>query len=98
MQSNQNNKTEAPFVEIVYAKPNQIITLIYALNPPETIESALENSGFLKEYPLDWQDHAVGIYGKILSLSAPIKAGDRIEIYRPLMNDPKTIRRQRVKK
>ena len=61
-----------------------------------TLIDALRASGVLQRHPhIDLARQAVGIWGRIRALDAPLKDGDRIEIYRPLQVDPKEARRRR---
>lgn len=62
-----------------------------------TIGQAIERSGILQEVPgFDLAQHAVGLYGKKRPLETVVRARDRIELYRPLVADPKTARRRRT--
>jgi len=86
-------------IEVAYATPEQQV--IVALNVPEntTVETAIKSSGLLTRFSeIDLSATAVGIFGKLCELNQPLKAGDRVEIYRPLHNDPKEARRQRARK
>ncbi len=58
---------------------------------------AISKSGLLQSHP-ETAGMAVGIFAKLVSLNTEVKAGDRIEIYRPLLIDPKENRRQRARK
>lgn len=86
-------------IEVAYATPEQQV--IVALDLPEnsTLETAINASGLLARFPeIDLSAAAVGIFGKLCELNQPLKAGDRVEMYRPLHNDPKEARRQRARK
>jgi len=62
-----------------------------------SVEQAILRSGILKRFPeIDLATQKVGIFGKLVKLDAPVKEGDRIEIYRPIIADPKTVRRRRI--
>lgn len=62
-----------------------------------TVRAAIEASGVLEQCPeIDLQRDKVGIYGKVVGLDQTLEAGDRVEIYRPLIADPKEARRQRA--
>ncbi|MSP27571.1 MAG: RnfH family protein [Methylococcales bacterium] len=82
-------------IEIAYATPDEQV--IVALNLPEnsTVKTALNDSGLLTRFPA-LELTAVGIFGKLCELNQLLKAGDRVEIYRALHNDPKEARRQRA--
>ena len=61
-----------------------------------TLIDALRASGFLERHPhIDLARQEVGIWGRIRALDAPLKDGDRVEVYRPLQVDPKEARRRR---
>jgi len=61
-----------------------------------TLIDALRTSGVLQRHPhIDLARQAVGIWGRIRALDAPLKNGDRVEVYRPLQVDPKEARRRR---
>ncbi len=86
-------------IEVAYATPEQQV--IVMLNVPEntTVETAIKSSGLLARFPeIDLSVTAVGIFGKLCELNQLLKTGDRVEIYRPLHNDPKEARRQRARK
>ena len=86
-------------VEVVYARPEQQV--IMALKMPETatVEQAINASGILSHFPeIDLTANKVGIFAKTCALEQVLKQGDRVEIYRPLLHDPKDARRQRAAK
>jgi putative ubiquitin-RnfH superfamily antitoxin RatB of RatAB toxin-antitoxin module len=84
-------------IEIVYATPKiQKLISLRAL-PNSTIEDALIQSEFLKEFPeLNLETITVGIFSKKATLHTRLKDKDRIEIYRPLLIDPMAARRKRA--
>jgi hypothetical protein len=85
-------------IEIVYARPDDQRLLSLEVSDGTTIETAIERSGILEMFPeIDLTQQKIGVFGKIRSLSDVLKAGDRIEIYRPLTIDPKDARRKRAK-
>lgn len=86
-------------VEVAYANPEHQV--IVALSVPEgvTAEQAINASGLLNHFPeIDGADIKAGIFGSVCKLDQPLKQGDRVEIYRPLLHDPKEARRQRAAK
>lgn len=86
-------------VEIAYALPDKQIILSLQVETGCSIETVIEKSGILEEFPdIDLMHQKVGVFSKIKKLSDPVKEGDRIEIYRPLLIDPKEARRKRAKK
>lgn len=83
-------------VEVAYARPERQVILPVMLPAGSTIEQAIEQSGVLSEFPeIDLGQNKVGIFGKLSKKTAELKAGDRVEIYRPLLADPKEVRRRR---
>lgn len=83
-------------VEVAYARPERQVILPVMLEEGATIEQAIERSGVLSEFPeIDLSQNKVGIFGKLSKKTAELKAGDRVEIYRPLLADPKEVRRRR---
>jgi len=84
-------------VEVVYVKPEQQKIVEIKITKGSSIEQAIIESGMLLEYPeIDLKKFEVGIFGKVLKKDHIIKSGDRIEIYRPLIQDPKEARRNRA--
>ena len=84
-------------LKVAYANPEEQV--IVALEMPEgtTIGDAIQASGLLERFPeLALSELNVGIFGVICKLDQIIGEGDRIEIYRPLVHDPKEARRQRA--
>lgn len=83
-------------VEVAYARPDkQVIFQVHVL-PGATAQQAIEQSGVLEKFPeIDLSKNKIGIFGKLGKLDAVLKAADRVEIYRPLIADPKEVRRQR---
>jgi putative ubiquitin-RnfH superfamily antitoxin RatB of RatAB toxin-antitoxin module len=88
-------------IEVVYAAVERQRLLSLTVPEGTTVRAAVLASGIGGEFPeLDLASCPVGIFGK--QVMAPearvLQAGDRIEIYRPLLADPKEIRRQRAAK
>jgi len=85
-------------VEVVYANETTQQVLNVSLKAQSSIEKAIDYSGILMMFPeIDLTQQKVGIFGQIKKLSDPISPGDRIEIYRPLLVDPKEARKKRAK-
>ena len=84
-------------VEVAYARPDEQIILKVQLPVGATIEKAIEQSGMLTRYPeLGTRQGKVGIFGKLKPVSHMLREGDRVEIYRPLIADPKEVRKLRA--
>jgi putative ubiquitin-RnfH superfamily antitoxin RatB of RatAB toxin-antitoxin module len=85
-------------VEVVYADSQQ--QLLVAMQVPEncTVETVIQQSEILKQFPeIDLAVNHVGIFSRLVTLNTVVEEGDRIEIYRPLLIDPKQARRQRAR-
>ncbi|PWW11163.1 hypothetical protein DFO79_11360 [Pseudidiomarina tainanensis] len=84
-------------IEVAYATPaqQQIVKLRVAAETP--VQQAIEQSGILQYFPeIDLSQQKVGIWSKAVKLDQQVRDGDRIEIYRPLIADPKAVRRRRA--
>lgn len=86
-------------VEVVYALPAAQKLLTVRVGADATVLQAIRESGVLEGYPdIDPTRMSVGVFGKRVALDTRLRAGDRVEIYRPLTVDPKEARRRRGKK
>lgn len=88
-------------VEVVYAAVDRQVLLKTSVAVGTTLRAALLSSGIGARFPeLDLASCPLGIFGKVVSDpdSRAVQAGDRIEIYRPLLADPKEVRRLRAAK
>jgi len=84
-------------VEVAYALPDRQVLLALEVAPGTTVREAIEQSGIMQHFPaLDTAGGRLGIFGKRVKRDAVLKDGDRIEIYRPLIADPKDSRRRRA--
>ncbi len=84
-------------VEVVYALPHEQCVLSQVVSKDLTVEEIIIHSGILKLYPeIDLTKNKVGIYSRNVKLDAKVRDKDRIEIYRPLLADPKEIRKKRA--
>lgn len=84
-------------VEVVYALPDVQKVIRVTVTPDMQVQQIIEQSGVLAMYPeIDLKKNKVGIYSRNVKLDATVHDGDRIEIYRPLLADPKEIRRKRA--
>lgn len=85
-------------VEVSYALPNEQVILVVEDEKGLTAEQAITKSGIMDKYPdIDLSVNKIGIFGKVKPLAEILREGDRVEIYRPLIADPKEVRRQRAK-
>jgi putative ubiquitin-RnfH superfamily antitoxin RatB of RatAB toxin-antitoxin module len=85
-------------VEVVYALPGGEDAVVVRLPDGATIQDALLASGLLGRHQLSPTALKTGIYGTLKPPHAAISDGDRVEIYRPLLVDPKEARRRRARK
>lgn len=85
-------------VSVIYALPAMQREMTLRLPPDSTVKDAIIDSGILMQFGLSLNNLKVGIWGEETSLDTPLKPGDRAEIYRPLLTDPKQLRKQRAKK
>lgn len=84
-------------VEVAFALPSKQIIIPVLVHKDCTVKEAIELSGIqLKFDEIDLNVNDVGIFGKLTTLDGVLRERDRIEIYRPLIADPKEIRRQRA--
>lgn len=84
-------------IGVCYAEADRQLWMRMEIPDGSSVKEAIERSGILKRFPeIDLEIQKVGIYGKLVKLDAPIKEGDRIEIYRPIIADPKTVRRREI--
>jgi len=90
-------KRESFPIEVVYAKPDIQVLIPLEVEEGTTLRTAIERSGVLERFPeIDLEKAKVGIFGKLSKLDAVLRAKDRVEIYRPLIADPKEVRKQRA--
>ncbi|BBV64742.1 RnfH family protein [Kluyvera ascorbata] len=84
-------------VEVAYALPQKQYLQRVTLDEGATIEQAIQASGLLTlRDDIDLAKNKVGIYSRPAKLDDVVHDGDRVEIYRPLIADPKELRRQRA--
>ena len=84
-------------VEVAYALPQQQVLLTLGVDPGTTLEQAIRQSGILAQFPeIDLARNKVGVFGKLCKLTDTLHHGDRVEIYRPLIADPKEVRKKRA--
>ncbi len=84
-------------VEVVYALPEEQRVYTLVVNKDMSVEEIIKQSGVLEQYPeIDLAKNKVGVFSRNVKLDATVRDKDRIEIYRPLLADPKEIRRKRA--
>jgi hypothetical protein len=86
-------------VEVVYALPEKQYLRQVKLAQGSTVKQAIEGSGLLElRDDIDLDKNKVGIFSRPVKLTDEVSEGDRVEIYRPLIADPKELRRQRAER
>lgn len=86
-------------IEVVYAKPDEQAVVSLDVVQGSTVEQAIGLSGLRERFPeIDQYELRTGVFGVLCKPGQAVKKGDRIEIYRPLIHDPKDARRQRALK
>ena len=94
-----DEKIKKIIVELIYPLPQEQQLFEIHVEPETVVSEAIKLSGILEQYPeIDLTDNKVGIFGKVCQLTDPLQDGDRIEIYRPLIADPKEARKKRALK
>lgn len=84
-------------VEVAYARPDVQVILPVQLPRGATVADALRDSRITERFPeIDLEQAKVGIFGKLTRMETELRPRDRVEIYRPLIADPKEVRRQRA--
>ncbi|SQD80206.1 RnfH family protein [Moritella yayanosii] len=86
-------------VEVIYALPKEQITFTVSVEQGATAQQAIEASGILAKYPeIELNKNKLGIYSRLIKLDTVLQDGERVEIYRPLIADPKEMRKRRALK
>ncbi|MEH6826058.1 MAG: RnfH family protein [Motiliproteus sp.] len=82
-------------ISLVYADSTTPQWLDLDIAEGSTLGEAITHSGILERFPgIDLETHKTGIFGKLAKLDQPLQAGDRVEIYTPVIVDPKTVKRR----
>ncbi|MBP2194644.1 RnfH family protein [Pantoea cypripedii] len=86
-------------IEVVYALPEKQYLRTVTLEEGATVEEAIKASGLLSlRKDIDLKTNKVGVFSRPVKLDDTLQDGDRVEIYRPLIADPKEMRRQRAER
>ncbi len=84
-------------VEVAFARPDGQLILEVDVPAEATVEEIIKLSGIMEKFPeIDLAVNKVGVFGKLTKLTNTLRQGDRIEIYRKLIADPKEVRRKRA--
>lgn len=82
-------------IGVAYSEPSNQIWLTIEVPDETTVQTAIERSGVLRMFPgIDLALQKVGVFGRLVKLDAVLRAGDRVEIYRPITCDPQTVPRR----
>lgn len=93
------DSTEKILIEVAYALPDQQLLISLDVDLGTTAEQAVKLSGLLEKFPdIDFTKNKLGIFGKTTKVDEVLRDKDRVEIYRPLIADPKESRRKRAEK
>lgn len=86
-------------VEVVFALPQRQSLLTVNVPVGSTVQQAIDSSGILRSFSeIDLNENKVGIWSRTVALTDVVAAGDRVEIYRGLIADPKDMRKRRADK
>jgi hypothetical protein len=86
-------------IEVAYATPGKQVIIEVEVDPEILVRDAVVLSGIDQHFPeINLETCFLGVFGKAVADDYRLVEGDRIEIYRPLIADPKEIRRQRAAK
>jgi putative ubiquitin-RnfH superfamily antitoxin RatB of RatAB toxin-antitoxin module len=98
MEQRERPSLDLRAVEVAYALPDrQRVVTVPLPQAGLTAREAVERSGLLQEFPeLAERPFVLGVFGTVCEIERRLRAGDRVEIYRPLLNDPRTQRRDRA--
>lgn len=90
-------KTPLLAIEVAYASPAEQLVQRLAVPPGTTLEQAVARSGLIERFgELAAAPLRLGVFGRLRDPQEPVCAGDRVEIYRALLTDPKEARRRRA--
>lgn len=86
-------------IEVTYAAAGAPACVALKVAPGTTLREAIASSGLLRRFPqIDLSRCGVGVFGRLRGLDDPVAAGDRVEIYRPLLQDPRERRRRSARR
>jgi putative ubiquitin-RnfH superfamily antitoxin RatB of RatAB toxin-antitoxin module len=82
----------------MFALPQEQLSIFVEVSAKATVEEAIRESKIIEKYPeIDLAINKTGIFGKPAKLDAGLHQDDRVEIYRPLLCDPKEMRKLRAR-
>ena len=84
-------------IQVVYALRDRQELVALRMPAGTTVQQALDASGLMQKHAdINLVDNKLGIFGKLTKPDAVLRDGDRVEVYRPLIADPKEVRRKRA--
>ncbi|MGB5226347.1 MAG: RnfH family protein [Arenicellales bacterium] len=96
--NSERNDQVKMHIEVVFALPKEQHVIDIEVPEQSTVDDAIRESKIMEKYPeIDLDVNKTGIFGKPAKRDAVLHAGDRVEIYRPLLCDPKEMRKLRAK-
>ena len=96
---NESAEVDKFTVEVVYGVPQKQKILTLLVDAGTTVEQAIIASGIIALFPeIDLKVNKVGVWNRAVKLSIEVEDLDRIEVYRPLIADPKDVRKRRAEK
>jgi putative ubiquitin-RnfH superfamily antitoxin RatB of RatAB toxin-antitoxin module len=93
----ESGRADLICIEIVYAEAQRQILRKVEIAENCTVAEAIAASGILDDLPAGFTAAGIGIFGKTVTPATRLRAGDRVELYRPLQADPKDARRRRAR-
>lgn len=82
-------------IGVAYSEHSQQIWMTIEVPDDATVQDAIDRSGILGMFPhIDLEAQRVGVFGKVVKLQTPLRPGDRVEIYRPIICDPQSVPRR----
>lgn len=85
------------WVKVAYAQKEKQTILSVTASEGLTVEEAIEQCGILRRFPeIDLRVNRMGVFSRLARLDQVLEPGDRVEIYRPLIADPKEVRKKRA--
>ncbi|MGX9463315.1 RnfH family protein [Shewanella sp. A14] len=93
------NETEKFSVDVIYALPEQQKIISVMVSPGTTFIEAVKQSNMMKFFPeINLEEVKLGVFSRQVKHDEVLVPGQRVEIYRPLIADPKDVRRKRAEK
>lgn len=84
-------------VGVAYSEPGSQFWVEIEVPDEATAKDAVQKSGVLDRFPhIDLASQKLGVFGKVVKPDVALRAGDRVEIYRPIIADPQTVKRRDI--